>query len=154
MNIKTLRNKLKGLLAILVLAFGITMLTPAIASVGAVDCPYGGTARTLAECPTSLQSGASAAKGTDTKACLFTNTKTGPDACPSGLFTNIVNALLFLIGAVSVVMIIYGGIRYTISGGEAKNVTAAKDTILYSVVGLVVAIMAYAIVNFVITKLT
>lgn len=69
-----------------------------------------------------------------------------------GIFTIITNTLLFIIGAISVIMIIYGGIRYTISGGNATSVTAAKNTILYAVVGLVVAIMAYAVVNFVITQ--
>jgi hypothetical protein len=94
---------------------------------------------------------------------MFTNTsvdkkladgKPNPKYCGSGVFTTIANIALFLIGAISVIMIIYGGIRYTTSGGDAKNVTAAKSTILYAVVGLVVAILAFAIVNFVITKLT
>jgi len=58
MNIKTVRNKLKGLLAVLVLAFGITMLTPAIASVGAAVCSDGSTATSQADCPSSLESGA------------------------------------------------------------------------------------------------
>lgn len=61
----------------------------------------------------------------------------------------IVNTLLYVLGAISVIVIIIGGIRYTISMGDAKNVEAAKSTILYAVVGLVVAILAYAIVNFV-----
>lgn len=69
-----------------------------------------------------------------------------------GIFTTVTNVLLFIIGAISVLMIIYGGIRYTISGGDAAAVTGAKNTILYAVVGLVVAIMAYAIVNFVLTQ--
>ncbi|MCX6728157.1 MAG: hypothetical protein NTV39_00085 [Candidatus Saccharibacteria bacterium] len=63
----------------------------------------------------------------------------------------IVNTLLFLVAAVSVVMIIIGGIYYTTSNGDASLVKKAKDTIMYSVIGLIVAIMAYAIVNFVIT---
>jgi hypothetical protein len=63
---------------------------------------------------------------------------------------DIVNTLLFIIGAVSVLMIIYGGIRYTTSGGNEKSITTAKNTIQYSVLGLVVAIAAYAIVNWVI----
>jgi multisubunit Na+/H+ antiporter MnhB subunit len=71
----------------------------------------------------------------------------------SGVFTTVVNILLFIIGAIAVIMLIYGGIRYTISGGDSKNVTAAKDTILYAIVGIVVAILAYAIVNFVINGL-
>jgi hypothetical protein len=66
---------------------------------------------------------------------------------------NITNTALFIIGAVSVLMLIYGGIRYTISGGDEKSITAAKNTIIYGVVGIVVAISAYAIVNFVITAL-
>ena len=61
----------------------------------------------------------------------------------------IVNLLLFVLGAIAVIMIIIGGIRYTTSNGDASNTKGAKDTILYAVVGLVVAIMAYAIVNFV-----
>jgi hypothetical protein len=61
----------------------------------------------------------------------------------------IVNVLLFLLGSIAVIMIIIGGIRYTTSNGDASNTKAAKDTILYAVIGLVVAVMAYAIVNFV-----
>ncbi len=65
------------------------------------------------------------------------------------LVKNIVNLLLVILGFISVIMIIIGGIRYTTSNGDANNTKSAKDTILYSVVGLVVAILAYAIVNFV-----
>ncbi len=64
----------------------------------------------------------------------------------------IVDVLLFLLGAIAVIMIIIGGIRYTTSNGDSSQVTSAKNTILYAVVGLVVAILAYAIVNFVITS--
>jgi hypothetical protein len=46
-------------------------------------------------------------------------------------------------------MIIVAGIRYTTSGGDASSVTAAKNTLMYSIIGLVVAILAFAIVNFV-----
>ena len=69
------------------------------------------------------------------------------------IFNTIVNALLFLIGAISVVMLIIGGIRYTLSAGDSGNVTAAKNTILYAIVGLIVAFLAFAIVNFVLTQL-
>lgn len=62
----------------------------------------------------------------------------------------IVNLMLYILGAIAVVMIVIGGIRYTTANGESGNLKAAKDTILYSAVGLVVAIMAFAIVNFVI----
>jgi hypothetical protein len=63
----------------------------------------------------------------------------------------IVNILLFVLGAIAVIMIVIGGIRYATSNGDSSSITSAKNTILYSVIGLIVAIMAYAIVNFVIT---
>ena len=50
------------------------------------------------------------------------------------------------------IVLIIGGIRYVISSGDSGQVQSAKNTILYAVVGLVVVIMAYAIVNFVVTN--
>lgn len=64
----------------------------------------------------------------------------------------IVDVLLYVLGAVAVIMIVIGGIRYTISQGDSTAITAAKNTILYAVIGLVVAILAYAIVHFVVTQ--
>ncbi|MDB5183849.1 MAG: rane protein of unknown function [Candidatus Saccharibacteria bacterium] len=66
---------------------------------------------------------------------------------------SIVNIMLFVLGAIAVIMIVIGGIRYTTSNGDAAQTKGAKDTILYAVIGLVVAILAYAIANFVITSL-
>ena len=54
----------------------------------------------------------------------------------------IVNILLFILGIIAVIMIIIGGLRYTTSGGDSGQTKSAKDTILYSVVGLIVAILA------------
>lgn len=65
---------------------------------------------------------------------------------------DIVNVLLLLIGAVSVIMIVIGGFKYVTSNGDQNQLTSAKNTVLYAVVGLVVAIMASAIVNFVVTQ--
>ena len=76
-----------------------------------------------------------------------------PQDLAGDVFKNIVNILLFIIGAVSVIMLIYGGIRYTTSGGNANSVTAAKNTIMYSIIGLVVAILAFAVVNFVVKQM-
>ncbi|MEI7819102.1 MAG: hypothetical protein WCI47_03220 [bacterium] len=61
----------------------------------------------------------------------------------------ITNTMLFAIGIVAVIMLIIGGFRYIFSGGNSTSVNSAKDTILYAVVGIVVALLAYAIVNFV-----
>ncbi len=70
-----------------------------------------------------------------------------------GLFNKIVNILLFLIGAISVVMIVFAGFQYATSGGDAGKVTTAKNTILYAVIGIVVALLAYAIIGFVTDQL-
>ena len=71
-----------------------------------------------------------------------------------GLVTKVVNILLWAIGLISVIMIIIGGIRYATSNGDSNAVTAAKNTIMYAVIGLVIAIFAYAIVNFVLVQIT
>lgn len=73
-------------------------------------------------------------------------------ATPENLIATIVNVLLFIIGAISVLMIIIGGILYAVSAGDSGQVTKAKNTILYAVVGLVIAFLAYAIVNFVVLR--
>ena len=89
----------------------------------------------------SITNGAGCAQGTDQQADLFGS---------GGIFRTITNVLLFIIGAISVIMLIIGGIRYTISGGDSTAVTNAKNTILYAIVGIVIALLAYALVNFVI----
>jgi len=68
----------------------------------------------------------------------------------STMIGTVIKILLTVLGMISVLMIVIGGIRYTTSNGDSSALKGAKDTILYSVVGLVVAIMAYAIVHFVV----
>jgi hypothetical protein len=65
---------------------------------------------------------------------------------------DIINTMLYILGIIAVVMIVVGGIKYTTSSGDASKVKSAKDTIMYSIVGVIVAIFAYAIVNFVVTR--
>lgn len=69
-----------------------------------------------------------------------------------GLTQNVITTLFIVLGSIAVIMIVIGGIRYTTSNGDASQTKAAKDTILYAVIGLVVAIMAYAIVSFTLTQ--
>ena len=71
----------------------------------------------------------------------------------AGLFGQIANILIFLVGAISVIVLIIGGLRYVISAGNPAQVTGAKNTILYAIVGIVIAIAAYAIVQFVFKQL-
>ena len=67
------------------------------------------------------------------------------------LIQTVINILLTILGMTAVVMIVIGGIRYTTSNGDSSAIKSAKDTILYSVIGLIVAILAYTIVNFVVS---
>lgn len=85
--------------------------------------------------------GADAAKGEGQPSDLFGT---------EGIITEITNVALFAVGLLSVVMLIYGGLRYVISGGDSKKVTDAKNTIMYAIIGLIIAMLSYAIVNFVI----
>lgn len=68
---------------------------------------------------------------------------------PDGVIQSAVNILLWVVGILAVVMIIWSGLRYIWSNGDSSKITSAKNTLIYSIVGLVVAILAYAIVNFV-----
>ena len=75
------------------------------------------------------------------------------DGCPDDLyavFKNITNTVLYVVMIIAVIMLIVGGIRYIVSGGDAKKVTDAKNTILYAIIGLIICFLAYAIVNFVV----
>ena len=71
----------------------------------------------------------------------------------TGVFTRITNTILYAVGIISVVMLVYGGLRYIVSGGDSKKVTDAKNTIMYAIIGLIIAILSYAIVNFVISAI-
>ncbi len=120
------------------LAFGVVLafvavVSPLAPSTYAADCEAG--------ISQGAQSGINCSRGANTPGQLFGD---------GSIFTTVVNILLFLIGAISVIMLIIGGIRYTISAGDSSNVTAAKNTILYAIIGLVVAFLAFAIINWVI----
>lgn len=64
--------------------------------------------------------------------------------------TNILNAVIGILGLVCVVVMIIGGVNYMTSSGDAAKVKKAKDTILYGLIGLIVCVLAFALVNFVI----
>ena len=128
-NMKKMKQYLLSLA--LIGSFGLTLVPVATTTVSAAGC-----------------------QGTDciSEGVNKVDDSTGPNDL-MGFVKTIINILLFIIGAVAVIMIIFGGFRYVISGGDQSHVKAAKDTILYSVVGLVVAFLAFAIVNFVVKNL-
>lgn len=125
-----MKQSIKTLLVALALTIGIGSF--AAAPVGAINVFKGidGTDT----CPAGSESSVCAGK---------TETVTTP-------VQTVISVLLFAIGVISVIMIIVGGLRYTISNGDSSKITQAKNTILYAVVGLVVAILSGLIVRFVV----
>ena len=129
-TMNVIKKSLQALLLVPVLALGVSVVAPLAQPASAAD-------------DLSISGGAESAKGNDQSSDLFGS---------SGVFRTITNVMLFIIGAISVIMLIIGGIRYTVSGGDSAAVTGAKNTILYAIVGIVVALLAFAIVNFVLTQ--
>lgn len=128
---KTSLHKLRLLGISMMISFGflaVPLIVPATVQAAPVDV--------LQKCNSDSQ----VCKGTD-KNSLF------------NLFESVINLLLVIIGVIAVIMIVVGGIKYTTSGGDGNATKSARDTVVYAVVGLVIAIMSYAIVNFVLSKL-
>lgn len=65
---------------------------------------------------------------------------------------SVVDVLLMTVGVISIIMIVIGGIMFALSSGDASKVTKARNMVIYAVVGLVVALFASAIINFVFNK--
>lgn len=124
-------NKLKQLIVglALVIGLGATLLPSGVASAVNVD-PLGQA------CPA----------GSSSTVCK------SKDDNISEVIKTVVNVLLFIIGIISVIMIIIGGIMYAVSAGDAGQVTKAKNTIFYALIGLAVAFFAFAIVNWVVAR--
>ncbi len=61
---------------------------------------------------------------------------------------NVIEIALLLAGTVALIYIIIGGYKYIVSAGNPEAVQQAKQTILWAVVGLIIALSAFAIINF------
>ena len=64
----------------------------------------------------------------------------------------VINVFSVIVGFIAVVMIIYGGVKYITSGGDSNNISSAKNTIVYAIIGLVIVAIAQVIVHFVLEK--
>ena len=96
---------------------------------------------TSAGCPCALNSSSAACQDLSK-----------PDGL-SNTLKNATNTVLFIAGALAVIMIIYGAIRFMTAHGNEKQVESARLVVTYSVIGLIIAILAYALVNFVLSNL-
>jgi hypothetical protein len=84
----------------------------------------------------------------------------GSGTCDQSSSTSLNNVIKFalnlisiFVGITAVIMIIIGGFKYIVSGGDSGRITGAKDTILFAIIGLVVVALAQIIVHFVLSSL-
>lgn len=126
-------NKIKTLAAggLGVVAMGL-QAAPTFAE-GRVRCPNGNAVNNLTECDT-----------------IKTNNLNSNNLMST--LNTIINVVIGIIGFVAVMVIILGGVQYTTSAGDSGKVKKAKDTIMYGIIGLIVALMAYSIVNFILSN--
>ena len=128
-----MKKILMGVISAAVALAGLVAV-PVMAEEALVPCPkgsarYGESAKSYAECNLTKTS---------------TNLWDSVDA--------IITTIIGVLGIVAVVVIILGGTQYVLSQGDPGKVKKAKDTIMYGVIGLVVALLAFAIVNFVLAS--
>lgn len=132
-------KKLRTLLAALTLAFSFT-LVPAAVSAQSTN--------------TDIQGNLCKGANLDVNGNCPATDGTTAGTSINNLIRTVINILSIVVGVVAVIMIIIGGLRYIISGGDSGNVTAAKNTILYALVGLVIVALAQIIVRFVLGNVT
>jgi hypothetical protein len=133
---------MKGLKKIFVGALGLVMTL----ALGAGVASSNAAALDIVDCDGSwsecAQAGADATGGEDSNIGSL-----------DSIVKTIINVVIWAVGLIAVFMIIFGGIQYSISAGDSGKVKKAKDTIMYGIIGLVISLLAYAIVNFVLTSL-
>ena len=94
------------------------------------------------------------AGSTPSSASVCNNSPTeNPIAGKNGIVTKAIQILAVITGVAAIIIIMYAGLRFILSGGDPAKVTTARSTVLYAVVGLVIAALAQAIVVFVLSRL-
>lgn len=124
-----MKNIGRALLVVPALALGLAFATPV-----------------AAQCPDTIDVSQGIGQGAE---CVKPDTAPADLFGENSVFVTVTNILLFVIGAIAVIMLIVGGIRYVVSQGDQNAITSAKNTILYAIIGIVVAFLAFAAVRFV-----
>jgi cytochrome bd-type quinol oxidase subunit 2 len=136
--IQTLKKNIALLITAVVVALSAGLMVPALSSAAQSDLND------------SLSCGANNLGVSKSTGCESGNTSADSDI--DKLIENIVNIFSVIVGVIAVVMIIIGGFRYVTSGGDSSNVTAAKNTIMYAIIGLIIVALAQIIVRFVLNQ--
>ena len=94
-------------------------------------------------------------KLTDKEALAAAGCPTGEEDAKIGdVAKNIINVVVTVLGLVAVLFVVIGGVNYTTSQGDPQKTKKARDTFLYAILGVILAVLAYTIVNFVISGIT
>ncbi len=136
--IKKMKSLIAGVFLLLVLA--TPALAPAVAS--------------AAGCPTTTGTGSISENVSGGVSC------TDPNAAPTvsatervtGIAQQVIRIFSYVVGIISVIMVIVGGFQYVTSGGDSGKVTTAKNTIMYALIGIVIVALSQIMVNFVLEK--
>lgn len=121
------------IVAVILAAFGLMAMPAAVSAVSI------GSSLT---CGTNLVSG--------TSGCTAPSASTTTGV--STLINEVITVFSWIVGSISIIMVIYGGFRYVTSGGNDAGVSGAKNTIIYALIGLVIVALAQVIVHFVLSK--
>lgn len=126
-----------------------------LTAIGALLVPMGMPALVAAQSASDqIQSGLCAGTSLDPNGgCSPADTQGANDKIKN-IITTVINLFSLVVGVIAVIMIIIGGLKYIMSSGDSGNVTGAKNTILYAIIGLVVVALAQFIVKFVLGKVT
>lgn len=87
------------------------------------------------------------------KSTVCQTTNTDPLTGPNGVLVKLTHVIAFFAGAVAVILVIVGGIRYMIATGDAAGIKSARDTVINALIGIVIIVLAQAIITFVISRL-
>lgn len=133
---------------LLIMTSALMVLVPA-GTVATVGVASAGTCKSSIASRVAEGATKSSPSGSDGISCSSTGVD---DSAITNLARRIVTTFSIIVGAASVIMIIYGGFRYIISGGESGRVGAAKTSLIYAVVGLVIVALAQLIIHFVLNQ--
>ncbi|HSX15601.1 MAG TPA: TrbC/VirB2 family protein [Candidatus Saccharimonadales bacterium] len=144
---RNLRNTIVSLLSAATL-LAVPMAVPAVAL--AAD-PANSSGATIQTC---LAQGSNLDASTSDSTCSGSTDTNAGASNVNNIIKTVINIFSVVVGVVAVIMIIVGGFRYITSGGESSNISSAKNTIIYAIIGLVIVALAQFIVQFVLNKVT
>lgn len=127
-----MKNKILKLVVAIISIFSLSsfLLTPAVLAANPCDSSLPDSVRQANGCP-----------GTDSGTSL------------PNIIRNILIAIIGVVGVIAVIFIIIGGVKYITSSGDSEALRKAKNTILYAVIGLIICVLSFAIVNFTINRI-